>query len=1187
MPPDSQSDPSDSTDSRKRALHFSTLRVQRLYGIDHNLEIEDLCADINVVYGSNASGKTTLAQALRMLLWPDRSGDASPVLSGQFQLEGSSWRVRLEGQESRYQRGQQVTGPPALPPSSHDSRYHLYLPHLLATTDGDGDFARLIVQEAQGGVDLDGAADHLGFEIPSRRKSKTAQAIEELRAKVRGVEKEQEQLRRQERTLAELREKRDEAREATKRVTALEQALEVASAREEHEQAVDELETFPDVMEHVQGDEAETLDGLHEKEETAQEAIGEAEDAIDTAESTIEESILPEEGLPDGRIEKIRAKISDLQESERSAREIATDRAGAEEKEKNAWERLSAGIDREDAAAIDLPTVEEVESHVEQVESLQGERQALDRLKQLLGDAEPDDAVDTLHDGVRALHHWLQHPEPSADDRSPLRTALVGSIGALVTGAGGFLAVSEAGIASWMGIVLVVLGIVLIGVVLLTGSRNEQAGEDGRAVRRNEFERTGLGAPEAWTREAVETQADRLLKRLREAEVADQKASEWERLRPDREDAETKAEELETERKRLAEEIGLDPDVSSRSLAWLVDRLSQWQSAYDDVERLRTAQADAESTSEDLAKTLTDLLSPYGVDEIDDHADAQEALTTVETARDAFREAKSTLREAQRKKEGAKEDLQNAEAEIEALYERLDLSVGDEETLRSLADRHDEYETAVEAGKKADALLSNELKRLRRCEKHEEWMEEATREDVTPELERARSKAEMEEDHIKAINTIETKIEEARKGQTLEQLRAKYRDKRDELDRDRDRDYMKAGGSVVANFVQERTRNQGLPPVFDRAQDLFADITNDRYELLLDPTTASFRAHDHVEDRDFALDELSSGTKVQLLLAVRVAFVESQEHGCRPPLVLDETLANSDEQRAWAIIQAIQTICRSGRQVLYLTAQQDEVQKWQAAQKQSEGDIECQVIRLSETETREVADIAGDGAAVPASAVAVDVPDGDDVTHEALRNALDVPQWSPRQPVKRLHLWYLIEEPGPLVDLVRDGTTTWGQLWFQYRRGGTVAVKMDADRFRHVQALARAVESWKEAWFVGRGEPLDRTVLDASGAVSKNYIDGVSELARELQGDAEKLLRELRERRDERTKRFQSSKADELERYLQEEGYIDHRDTKDPDEMWQFVLADLAQERDEGVVETSDLDRLFDRLTGTGSAVEE
>ena len=116
--------------------------------------------------------------------------------------------------------------------------------------------------------------------------------------------------------------------------------------------------------------------------------------------------------------------------------------------------------------------------------------------------------------------------------------------------------------------------------------------------------------------------------------------------------------------------------------------------------------------------------------------------------------------------------------------------------------------------------------------------------------------AAQEEAHLEEIKTIERAVEAAREGGTVEQLRAEYRRARTQLADDRDRDYDRAVGKVIADLVQEKTRDRGLPPVFHRARDLFADITNDRYELTLDRKTGTFRAYDHVYDDSFSLDGL-------------------------------------------------------------------------------------------------------------------------------------------------------------------------------------------------------------------------------------------------------------------------------------------------------------------------------------------
>lgn len=1175
---------SSSTAERTNALRFSALRVRRLYGIEHGLQVDDLCPEVNVIYGSNASGKTTLARAIRLLLWPERADGERPIVSGQFQLDGSAWRVDLEGTNCRHQKDHQPAQAPSLPPSSHESRYHLYLPDLLGTTDGDGEFARLILREAQGGVDVAGAAESLGFEVPSRRKNKTAKAVERLRTRVREVEAKQEQLRDRERSLTDLREKRAAARTAAQRADALAKAIEVAEARRQHEQAVATRREFPDEMEQVQADEADRLETLQATREEALQAVEEAEADIETAQRTIDQSILPEEGLPVETLHTIESAADALRDREQQVDDLTTELEGAREAEQTAWDSLSAGIDREQAAAIDLPAVERVESHAENVEGLQGHQEAMDRCRRILASSEADESVDDLRDGLQALHRWLQLPDSEKTDASRWQ-GVVYAVSLAVAVAGMGLSVGGPGLAMWVGVGLVALAILLVVAewqrTSAPGSGKGASADDTRAMHREAFRRTGLSQPDPltetpWTRRAVESAADELLQRLRKAAVADEKTAEWNRLQPEQEEIERRARELQEERQRLAEEIGLRPDLSSRSLLWLYNRLSQWQSAYDRKRELSAKREAAMKAVEERRDGLAERLAPFDVDAPADGDEAEGALAALKTAREQVRDAQATLDQARGERERALKARADADADIEQLYDRLGVEQGEEEELRALADQHAAYEDAVDEADQTKTVWETERRQLRRSDGYADWMEDATEEDLKRRREQATAKAEQEEDYRKQITRIERDIEDAQEQGTLEEQRAEYREKRTELARQREQDYERAAGAVLAEVLQEKTRNQGLPPVFERAQALFAAITNDRYELNLNFETTSFGAYDHVEDRGFPLDALSSGTKVQLLLSVRVAFVESQEQGCRLPLVLDETLANSDEEKAAAMIRAIRTIAETGRQVFYLTAQQDEVQKWQTGLS-SDDAVDCTVISL--TDRPEAPPPAtGDGASIPVPPSSVTISNPESKTHAELGRRMNVPSWSPRSPVAQLHLWYLIESPVALAGLVNSGTHRWGQLRFQARRGGASATGLDSNRLRRTRALAAAVESWQEAWQIGRGDPVDRTVLEASGAVSEKFIDGVSELAEELDGDPASLLHELRERSDDRTKGFYGSKADELEDYLKTEGYLDPRSPKEPEEMWQFVLADLAEERQAGVVDREDFKRLFERL---------
>ncbi len=1174
----SSDEPSDATPSSD-VLRFHQLRVNRFNGIEHGLEVE-LCDGVNVIHGSNAAGKTTLAHAIRGLLWPEHVDEQLPIVEGRFLLDGSTWRVGLEGTGCVYTRDQRPASRPTLPPASHGPRYHLYLHDLLGREEGEATFAQHILREAQGGIDVEGAANELGFEVPNRRTAQITTTVEDLREKRDETKENQEALRRREQTLDDLREKKAEAEQASRRASALGQAIEVASARQARDEAEAALDPFPDEMDAVQGTEEEQLESLREAVSEAESKLQEAEAQMEAARETIGQSRIPEDGLPEGRVEELRGVVSTIREQEREVREYRSEVKEAEEKEESAWDRLPAGVDKDAAAGIDLPDLQKIETHVKAVEDVQGQRKAFETAKDLFEAADPNPAIDTLRDGLKHLHRWLQFSGvPARSDLGWLHwTILIG--GLLVAAGGALLGLLGTGLATGVGIGLAVLGVLIAAA---EGWRRMQAGEKGsgqRALHEREYERLGLDEPIDWSRNAVEEHADALLDRLRKAHVAVEKQDTWAQLQSEYEDLDATEEKLEEERQRLAEELGFDPDAGSLSLPVLLERLSRWQAAYDEVDSKQAALETAKDEAERCHERLNDALEEYELGPIDDASEAEGAVRTLKTSRNEFQEAERDLEQAENQKEDAIQDRDSAESDIEDLYDRLNLEQGAEDELRNLAGQHEAYQEAIEKERDAEATLEAELRQLRRMEAHEEQMEEATKEELQRQHDTAEETAEKEEEYVDQIKSIEHEIESAREGGTLEERQAKYRERRDELADEREQDYEKAVGKALADYIQEETQDQGLPPVFHRARELFGEITDYRYELSLDRGSASFRAFDRVYERSFALDELSSGTKVQLMLSVRMAFLETQEQACRAPLVLDETLANSDADRARAIIDAVNTICEEGRQVFYLTAQADEVQKWNARLEGTDGPSHT-IISLEELNARDLVETGGEGAVVPARRTPETLPDPDATTHEELRATLDVPRWSPRQPVGRLHLWYLIESPGPLLDLIDSGTRTWGQLENRHQIGGIAATTFDAQGFRRIQARARAAAAWKEAWQVGRGRPVDRPALEQTDAVTDTYIEGVAEIASELEGDAEALLRIVRERDDERVSGFRSNKADDLEEYLLDQGHLTEKDPLSAEEMWQRVLADLTDERAKGGLSEDDLERLYARLQST------
>ncbi|NUQ01830.1 MAG: hypothetical protein HUU35_18445, partial [Armatimonadetes bacterium] len=180
------------------------------------------------------------------------------------------------------------------------------------------------------------------------------------------------------------------------------------------------------------------------------------------------------------------------------------------------------------------------------------------------------------------------------------------------------------------------------------------------------------------------------------------------------------------------------------------------------------------------------------------------------------------------------------------------------------------------------------------------------------------------------VARIEHEIRERQQSHDLAQAKAGYTAAREQLLADRAR----LDDAVLAHLLCEtlaERQSASLPPVVREANALLAELTGRDWRLLVHPgKTPALRLH-HPTGRLDALEQLSSGHRVQVLMAVRMAFVRVQEgDGPRLPLLLDDTSAVSDDARKEAIIDAVLRFAQE-RQVFFCTAGSREVELWRMA----------------------------------------------------------------------------------------------------------------------------------------------------------------------------------------------------------------------------------------------------------------
>ena len=165
--------------------------------------------------------------------------------------------------------------------------------------------------------------------------------------------------------------------------------------------------------------------------------------------------------------------------------------------------------------------------------------------------------------------------------------------------------------------------------------------------------------------------------------------------------------------------------------------------------------------------------------------------------------------------------------------------------------------------------------------------------------------------------------------------------------------------------------------------------------------------------------------------------------------------------------------------------------------------------------------------------------------------------FNPHRGVGTAHLWYVVDDVETLHQLLELGIEHWGQLNNLLQWGNGDLRSVASGQVTVAQDNAAALKEFVGAWKVGRGEPVDREVLEASGAVSRNFIDEVVALAESVNGDGRQIVEALH---NGEVNRFRSGKANKLETYLEENGYIESHDTLDHGQIRARVIERFVDE---------------------------
>lgn len=1107
-------------------MRLTRLEVAALPGLERPFALEP-GPGVNVVVGPNTSGKTSLVRAVHSLLWPEAVAGAERLRLAATLAVGDRTLVArrgLDGAAGWEQDGQAVAAP-TLPSGHLRDRYELGLLDLAERGRGDEAFAAEVRRQMTGGFDLDLIGAAL-FPRGAGQTTRLHNALVKAEADLRELERRLQHLREREKDLARLQAERDEAAAAGRQVQAVREAQAALTAAAELARAESALAAFPAGQAAFREDDADTLRALTAGLRLADDEIAAGQARLAAAATELATLPAAPPGAPDPAA--IEPLLADWAEAARVHDQAVATHEGARARlAQLAGQLAGAPVPAATAAAPGREAVARLGRLFVEAETARARRQAAELLllDPTLAGTGDETSEAALRSALAALDRWLAAPETAP--LGPALTAAAGLVAVVL------LARPPANLAA-----LVAAAVATVGALALTVSAFGMA---RAATRRAAAARAALAAA-GFAEPVPDREAGVALRdRVRQALGRRETAATWlEQLRAAGRQAAGEEETARAAGAVLLESCGLGRELDAAGLLHDAPLVAAALDAQAEVARwAAVVQTGAETVAARAERARVDLRRIGLADaECDEPAAAAGALK-------AWREGQSrraqALAESEREREAvaaARQRRQSAADELARLRARLDLPADGarDDELRRLAERAGDWQRAAMARDEARAAL-------------------ATRRDaVAPELAaadaaaldallaKAQARGEREPQLRQECADLAAELKQAREGHAYEEALATCERRRDELAADRDLARRAALADAALADLRGRTA-ASRPAVLERAAGHLGDFTRGAHRLELvggGGATPAFAATDTRTNARQSLDELSDGTRAQLLLAVRLAFIETMEDGEPLPLFLDEALTTTDDERFAAVAVALARLARDqGRQVFYLTSQPGDAAAWQRA------------LAGRELPPPRVLDLAAARGLAAAAR-----PDQLPPPAATAAPVLPVPPLAPRRGRDGQHVAWLLLDDALVARLTAARAALVGTA-LTVRDDLVAGGVLDEGIAEALRERADLLGLFCEYRQLGRGRPVTVEDLADSEAVSGTMRPRVLELLAATGGDPRAFDAGLDD-----VKGLRGNVAARLREYLLEQGVLPDRDPLDEPALLHRLLGELGRRAD-------------------------
>jgi uncharacterized protein YhaN len=1119
------------------ALNFRSVKVRKAPGFSNGLKAEGLdklSPGINIITGPNGSGKSTLARILRKLIWPEKSRGLD--IEGNYELDGHHWNVKVESSETKVQRDGIDAIPSGIPTGDLKKVYMLALHELVA--ENDALLAKRILDDSIGGYNIDLACENLKYSpVIKNRGNEISREYSKAKRFLSDIINTQKELKGREHILSDLERQRDEARKAAGLKDFYVKASAFLKAKQELDNAETALNRFPSVLANIAGNEFEQIKS-HEDEIASETSFLKNDlSSLAEKEDLLKELPVPVQGITDQHIEEIGKRIARLGDLENKINECNSNIRSLESQEEEAKRNIPGISDPEGWQGIDLQGLGDIDLFFQDALTALQKKASLEaEIHRLENDPgrEPRNET-TLREGILYLGKWLKEEKPR--NGIPLLIIILISVLGIITAAATYFF----GIYGLSGIAAI-----LIMVLWTYFWRRKVIKDSPLANRENDFKRTGLKDPEAWDAENVASRLQELideldtelqfkaLAKIREGELKSNR-QDLDLLKDREEKINLKRDEL-IRRLKVMPSFPQDAGNGLSTLYIFLDHLREWRTAYTALAAEKAVRSQSLMEKDEELNIINRHFNGIIAGTANDKIAAETILTQISGYERTRRETQTAINNLKKTIAERESRINKSRMKVREIYNILEINDADLEEAGKLLKLFPDYSARKAEREKAGTALEikrSELEKLPLFDVHKDQIRNLQIYDADAYIARYEAEAGHMDELNRMITEIKTRIDDRMQGDELEKALTYISNAEERLESLYLKNLASLTGDLLVEHLKKETGEENRPEVFRKADSILGRITGGKYQLRVSGEgEPQFIAYDTVLSQGLNLGELSTGTRVQLLLAVRLAFIEIQEKDVKLPLLADELMGNSDDLRAQAIIEALTAVSREGRQVFYFTAQPEEVLKWDSY--------------LKKTKNADLRTIFLKGMHEGARGI-------DTKELEAIRAQF---AYNPPEPGKRnmreyrkllgigsvnlltgdttgLTLSYLTTDVNLLFRCLKSGVGTWGQL-NAFRWAGGRIEGINDQVISDMEKKANLLDQFRELYGIGRPKPVDMEVIMSSEAVTSTFTDAVREKLAEVNGNPRELIGALGT-----IKRFRGDSIRQLENFLRENNYID------------------------------------------------